>query len=301
MAKPFIEKLAVIGVGLIGGSFAAALKDAGAVGSVVGVGRSRANLDRALALGLIDSATDDYGSALRDASLVMLAMPVGQTEAVLARIAPHLGAETIITDAGSTKSDVVAAARRVLGPRVPQFVPGHPIAGAEKSGADAARVDLFRGKKTIVTALPENAAADVERVRACWRACGAEIRDMNPEEHDAVFGAVSHLPHLLAYALVYEMAQHADAKRLFDYAGSGFRDFTRIASSDPVMWRDICVANRERVGEELARYQARLDEMKRLLAAGDSAGLERVFSEARAARDAWIARNSGSSGNGGGE
>jgi len=296
VSKVLVQKLAVVGVGLIGGSFAAALKDARAVGTVAGVGRSRANLDRALALGLIDSATDDYAVALKDASLVMLAMPVGQTEAVLARVAPHLGPDTVVTDAGSTKSDVVAAARRVLGQRIAQFVPGHPIAGAEKSGAEAARSDLFRGKKAIITALAENPASAVERVRACWRACGADLREMNPEEHDAVFAAVSHLPHLLAYALVFEMAQHENAKRLFDYAGSGFRDFTRIASSDPEMWRDICVANRARIGDELARYQTRLDDVKRLLAAGDERGLERVFAEARAARDAWIARSNGDGG-----
>jgi prephenate dehydrogenase len=285
-----IEKLVVAGVGLIGGSFALALQKAGVVGHVVGLGRTRKSLERALELGVIDEAADDAASALGGADLVMLAMPVGQTGAVLARIAPHLGAGTVVTDAGSTKRDVIDAARAVLKGALPRFVPGHPIAGAEASGADAGRAELFRGRKTVLTPLPETDPRAVVLVADAWRACGAEVREMSADAHDSVFAAVSHLPHLLAFALVHEVAKQPNAATLFDYAASGFRDFTRIASSHPEMWRDICLANRERLAEALSRYQSELGLLQGLLAAGDAEAIERLFGEARAARDAWLAR-----------
>jgi len=285
-----IERLVVAGVGLIGGSFALALKQAGAVGRVVGLGRTRRSLDRAVELGVIDEAADDAAAALRDADLVMLAMPVGQAAAVLERIAGHVGAKTIVTDAGSTKRDVIEAARAVLRDAWPRFVPGHPIAGAESSGAEAARADLFRGRKAVLTPLPETDAPAVRLVTDAWRACGAEVREMSAAEHDGVFAAVSHLPHLLAFALVHDVAQQPNAATLFDYAASGFRDFTRIASSHPEMWRDICLANREQLAEALTRYQTELDSLRRMLAAGDAASVERVFADARAARNAWLAQ-----------
>ncbi|MCU0804645.1 MAG: prephenate dehydrogenase/arogenate dehydrogenase family protein [Burkholderiales bacterium] len=288
--EPNIDTLVVAGVGLIGGSFALALKQAGAVRRVVGLGRTRASLERAAALGVIDEAADDPAHALAHADLVMLAMPVGQTVAVLERIAPHLRADAVVTDAGSTKRDVIDAARAVLKGAFPRFVPGHPIAGAESSGADAARADLFRGRKTVLTPLAVTDARAVARVAGAWRACGADVREMPAEEHDAVFAAVSHLPHLLAFALVHELAEQPNAATLFDYAAGGFRDFTRIASSHPEMWRDICLANRECVGEALARYRSELDRLQRLLAAGDAEAIERTFAEARAARNAWLAR-----------
>lgn len=286
MAK--IGKLVVVGVGLIGGSFALAARRANAVARVVGVGRSRANVERARALGVIDAAA--AADAVHGADLVFLAMPVGQTAAVLAEIAPHLGADTVVTDAGSTKSDVVAAARAALGAAFARFVPGHPIAGAEHSGVAAARADLFDGKRTVLTPLAETDAAAAARVHALWRACGAEVREMTPEAHDRVFAAVSHLPHVLAYALVHDIATRAGAQELFDYAASGFRDFTRIASSHPEMWRDICIANRAALIDELDRYGEVLREVRALLAAGDAAGLERLFDGARAARNRWLER-----------
>jgi len=284
-----IGRLVVVGVGLIGGSFAAALRRAGAVAEVVGLGRSRAALGRAQELGLIDAAYDDAAQALRGADLVMLAMPVGATRAALERIAPHLGPATIVTDAGSTKSDVVAAARAALGAAFPRFVPGHPIAGAEKSGADAAFAELFQGRKTVLTPVAETSPDAAREVRAAWVACGADVREMPAEAHDAIFAAVSHLPHLLAYALVHEVASRPEAGTLFEYAASGFRDFTRIASSHPEMWRDVCVANRAALSRELARYRAALDAMQRLVDAGDGPALEAVFRDAREARDRWIA------------
>jgi prephenate dehydrogenase len=288
-AQPFrIETLAVVGVGLIGGSFALALKRAGAVGKVIGVGRSAANLAHAKSLGVIDVIEADLARAMSGADLVLVAVPVAQTDTVLRAIAPHVGPDCVVTDGGSTKQDVVAMARAALGAKISQFVPAHPIAGAENSGAAAARAELYQGRKVVITPLPETSGAATERVRAAWLACGAELRAMQPAEHDAVFAAVSHLPHLLAYALVHDVALHDNAGTLFDYAASGFRDFTRIASSHPEMWRDICVANRDAILVELKRYQAQLGEMQRMLEAGDAAALEAVFERARSARDGWL-------------
>jgi prephenate dehydrogenase len=289
-AAPLIEKLVVCGVGLIGGSFAMALRAAGAVGSVVGVGRSAETLRRAQALGVIDEAASDWGAALEGASLVLLAMPVGQSDAVMAAIAPHLEAHTVVSDAGSTKGDVIAAAYGQLGPHLARVVPAHPIAGAERSGVDAAFPTLYRGKKVVVTSLPENDPAAVALVEAAWQACGAEIHRMSPQEHDRVFAAVSHLPHLLAFGLVHDLAGRANAEQLFAYAASGFRDFTRIAGSHPEMWRDICIANRQPLLAELDAYLAELAYLRALLTANDAAGLERLFNEAREARNAWAER-----------
>jgi prephenate dehydrogenase len=289
-AAPLIEKLVVCGVGLIGGSFAMALRAAGAVGSVVGVGRSAETLRRAQALGVIDEAASDWGAALEGASLVLLAMPVGQSDAVMAAIAPHLEAHTVVSDAGSVKGDVIAAAYGQLGAHLARVVPVHPIAGAERSGVDAAFPTLYRGKKVVVTSLPENDPAAVALVEGAWQACGAEIHRMSPQEHDRVFAAVSHLPHLLAFGLVHDLAGRANAEQLFAYAASGFRDFTRIAGSHPEMWRDICIANRQPLLAELDAYLAELAYLRALLTANDAAGLERLFNEAREARNAWAER-----------
>jgi prephenate dehydrogenase len=282
-------KVVVIGVGLIGGSFALALKQAGAVHSVVGMGRSREVMNRALELGIVDSVAESAQDAMRGADLVLLAAPVAQTGPILAQLAPWLEAGTVITDAGSTKCDVVAAARAALGERVRQFVPGHPIAGAESNGPDAALASLYRGKKTVITKLPENLDADVERVALAWRTCGAVIHQLSPQEHDKVFAAVSHLPHLLAYALVDDIAAKPHADLLFQYAASGFRDFTRIAGSSPEMWRDISLANREALLTELDAYLAQLTNLRAMLAISDGAALERVYANAQRARHEWIA------------
>lgn len=284
---PLIGKLVICGVGLIGGSFALGLKRADAVGQIVGIGRRREPLERALALGVIDEIATDWADALRDADLVLMAAPVGQMDAIMAAMAPHLQDGTVVTDAGSTKRDVVAAIRRHLGHRLAQIVPAHPIAGAEKSGVEAAFADLYVKRKVVLTPLPESREEAVELVRAAWQACGATVVDMSPQEHDQVFAAVSHLPHLLAFGLVDDLAQRDNAELLFSHAASGFRDFTRIAGSHSEMWRDICVANRVALLAELDAY---LDEMARLramLAAGDGPALEAVFERARRARNAW--------------
>ena len=288
MSKPLIGKLAVYGVGLIGGSFALALKEAGAVGTVVGVGRSRANLEQALAAGVIDAVAADDRSALADADVVLLAMPVGQMAPVMRRIAPLLGSRTVVTDAGSTKRDVVALAREHLAASLERFVPAHPIAGAEKSGAMAARADLFRDRHLILTPLPGNDPAALALVRRAWEVAGMRVSSMDPEQHDRTLAAVSHLPHVLSYGLVHELAGRPDAQQLFALAAGGFRDFTRIAGSSPEMWRDICLSNRDLILEELARYRRELDRLETLLAAADGAGLEALFSAAREARSRWL-------------
>jgi len=282
------HKVVVFGVGLIGGSFARALKAAGAATTIVGIDRSPAYLARALELGLIDVAGADLAEAMAGADLVLLAAPVAQTGAILAALLPFLDAGTIVTDAGSTKSDVVAAARRVFGARIGQFVPGHPIAGRETNGPDAAIAHLYRGKKVVLTPLAENAAADVDRVAAAWDVCGAIVHRLTPQEHDTVFAAVSHLPHLLAYALVDDIARKPHAQLLFQYAASGFRDFTRIAGSSPEMWRDISLANGPALLTELDAYLAQLTGLRAALAAGDGAALEAVYGNARSARQQWI-------------
>src|SRR6185503_7805101 len=221
------ERVAILGVGLIGGSFALALKHARACAHVVGAGRNAANLGLALERGVIDSVAAD-------------AVAAAQSPRLFRDIASVLGPKALVTDAGSTKRDAVSAARAALGRKIAQFVPAHPIAGAEKSGAGAANADLFRDKRVIITPLAENSDSALKKVQDAWSACGARIARMDAEEHDAILGAVSHLPHVLAYALVHELASRANAVQLFGYAAGGFRDFTRIASSHPEMWRDIC-------------------------------------------------------------
>jgi len=281
--------VAVIGVGLIGGSFALALKAAKLAGSVIGVGRSAANLKLALEQGVIDAIGAHAAEAAKDADLVLVAAPVAQFADIFSAIAPALKAGALVTDAGSTKRDVIAAARAGLGAKLGQFVPAHPIAGAERNGAAAASAELFRGRRVVLAPLAENSPAAVQAVEGAWAACGARVGRMSAEEHDAVFAAVSHLPHLLAYALVHEVAGRGNSAQLFGYAAGGFRDFTRIASSHPEMWRDICVANRDALLAELERFQAKLEALRPLVAQGDGAALERLFAEARAARNRWLA------------
>ncbi|MBS1170628.1 MAG: tyrA [Burkholderiaceae bacterium] len=282
------NRVAIFGVGLIGGSFALALKKVGAVTEVVGVERSQVALARALELGIIDRMADSAADAVQGADLVLIAAPVAQTGAILAAIRPHLQPGTVVTDAGSTKSDVVAAASAALGGKIAQFIPGHPIAGRETNGPDAAIDDLYAGKKTVLTPLPQNAEKDVARVAQAWEACGAIIHRLTPQDHDCVFAAVSHLPHLLAYALVDNIVKKPKADLLFQYAASGFRDFTRIAGSSPEMWRDITMANRIVLLGMLDSYLAQLHRMRDLLAAGDGEAIHAVYANAQRARQSWI-------------
>ncbi len=283
-----IKHLVVVGVGLIGGSFAMDLKRQGLVERVSGVGRGRANLVIAWERGVIDSVANNLAAAVVDADVILLAVPVGAMPALFAELAPLLPPHCIVTDAGSTKQDVIAAARVGLGARIAQFVPAHPIAGAETSGATAARSGLYVNKPLILTPLPENRAADVECIAALWQACGAQIARMDAALHDHVFAAVSHLPHLLAFALMDELASRPQADIYFRYAGAGLRDATRIAGSHPEMWRDITLANSDALVDELDALMVKLQSLRDLVAAKEGVALEHVFARARQARSDWL-------------
>ena len=278
------DRLVVIGVGLIGGSVAAALRRAGKVRRIVGVGRGRANIARALELGVIDDALVDIAAAVKGADAVLIAVPVQQNQRVLSALAEALAPGTLVTDAGSTKQDFVTAVRRIAPRHLASVVPGHPIAGAELTGVDAASAELFQGRNVVLTPLEENLAATVDRVEAMWKVCGARVSRMTPERHDRVFSAVSHLPHMLAYTLVHMIAARPDADALFGFAASGFRDFTRIAGSSPEMWRDIALANRDALLADIEAYQLRLAGLAQRLRQGDGAEIERIFEAARSAR-----------------
>jgi prephenate dehydrogenase len=289
-----LKKIVIFGVGLIGGSVALALKKAQTKpGSmhIIGLGRNPASLTSALQLGVIDQGLDidqaDLQATLADADVILIAAPVAQTSGILARIKPHLNPHTVITDAGSTKSDVLACAQTILAEHFNQFVGGHPIAGAEKSGVTAATADLFVGKNVVLTPTASTQAEALARVTEFWQACGAKVSSMPAQAHDEIFASVSHLPHLLAFALVDELAARPNAAELFGFAASGFRDFTRIAGSHPEMWRDISLANKDALLKELAAYQDELARLKTLLQNQDGAGLEALFSRASLARNAW--------------
>ena len=283
-----INTLAIIGVGLIGGSLSLALKKHNSVGRVIGIGRSQANLDEAVRLGVIDAVATLEDAAKAD--VIFVATPVAQMPRVFAALAPSLGPRSVITDGGSTKQDVIAAARIALGEKFSQFVPAHPIAGTEKTGAAAAFATLFEKRKTVICADAETSTDAVERVAEMWRTAGAEIHRMSAAEHDDVFAAVSHLPHLLAFALVDMLAGMPRSADYFNYAASGFRDFTRIAAGSPEMWRDISVANRVALREQLTAYRAHLDEFDSWLASAAPEAINAIeasYSRASTARNAW--------------
>lgn len=283
-----IARLAVIGVGLIGGSLARALRQAGEVGEIVGAGRGVPNLEQAVALGIIDRYTTDARAAVDGADMVLIGATLGATPAILDAIAPALGSATVITDVGSTKASVVAAARTALGAHFSRFVPGHPIAGTEHSGAAASFAELFAGHKVILTPVAETAPAALAQVRAMWELAGAQVVEMAVERHDEVLAATSHLPHLLAFNLVETLATRGDADSIFEFAAGGFRDFTRIASSNPEMWRDIALANAPALREVCQQYLARFERLLRALDSGDGATLEASFRRAKAARDRCV-------------
>ena len=291
MTNTTINKLVIIGVGLIGGSFAMALRHGGAVKHIVGVGRSSDNMQRALDQRVIDEIATDMASAIRNADVVLLAMPVGQTERIMTEIAPHLAENTLITDAGSTKQDVIASARHHLKQEsLTNFVPGHPIAGAEQSGVLAAKSDLYNNKHVIITPLAETRTEATQAITNLWQACGATVSQMAADEHDNVLAATSHLPHILAFALMNHLhtSTERNPENLLRFAGSGFRDFTRIASSSPEMWRDICIANRHALISQMDAYQNELEILREILVNDDGVRLEEEFSQARGVRDNWL-------------
>lgn len=286
-----LNKVLIFGVGLIGGSLALALKKTGISPHIVGVGRNQDALVTALSLGVIDEAQTDIALAMQGTDIVVIATPVAQTPEILAAIAPHIKADTVITDVGSTKSDIagyVAKATESLNPALQsQFVGGHPIAGAEKSGVSAAKADLFIGKNVVLTPNEKTSELALFKVRSLWEATGANVSEMSVESHDQIFAAVSHLPHLLAFALVDNLAKRKNSQQLFDFAASGFRDFTRIAGSSPEMWRDISLANKKALLSELEAYQSELHLLQKLLENNDATGLESLFESASNARNTW--------------
>jgi len=283
-----IARLVVVGVGLIGGSVAAALKRNQVVDHVIGVGRSKANMQQALSLGIIDEIAHDPGSAVPGADMVLVAVPVKQTAGVLKQLRECVDNGVIVTDAGSTKRDFVRMAREIFGDALRFVVAGHPIAGAERTGVGAADADLFAGKRTVLTPLPDTDPDAIVRVEAMWRACGANVVHMSPEHHDSVFSAVSHLPHVLSYALVELIASRSNAEELFSFAASGFRDFTRIAGSSPEMWRDICAANADQLLRDIDAFQHALSLLAGYIRNGNTEQIEAVFTAAAQARNAWI-------------
>lgn len=292
-----IERLAIIGVGLIGGSLARALRAAGAVGEVVGCGRGLPNLERARSLGVVDAITREPAEAIRGADMVFVAVPLGAMRGVFAAIAGRLRDDAIVTDGGSVKGSVVADAFAAFGRVPPRLVPGHPIAGTEHSGVEASFPELYRNRRVILTPLPESDPVAVDRVTAMWRVCGAEVTTMSVAHHDEVLAATSHLPHMLAYGLVDSLARMRENDEIFRFAAGGFRDFTRIASSSPVMWRDICIANREALSAMLVRFGAEMNDLAGAIRGADGDRLLEIFERAKAARDRYTdaTNNQGSS------
>ena len=282
-----IDRLAIVGCGLMGGSVALALRRAGLVRHIAGHSRSVASSRRALELGIIDEACDTAAGAARCANVVLLSVPVASTFDVLASLRTALAPEALCMDVGSTKRDVVAAARAALGPEITAFVPAHPIAGKERAGVDAADADLYRDRRVILTPLAETDPDRTRRARALWQAMGAVVSDMSPEDHDRAFAAVSHLPHLLAFAYVASVAGQPEGERMLRLAGPGFRDFTRIAGGEPAMWRDILLANRDEVLAQAGLFREALGEIERSMTTGDAQALMSLIAAPSALRAEW--------------
>jgi prephenate dehydrogenase len=281
--------LGIVGVGLIGASLGLAQRDTNTFTKILGVGRSKANLDQALKMGAIDQAVS-LEECAKQADVIVVCVPVAQTFSVLHAIEPHIKANTLITDAGSTKSDVIMAAKTALGDKVAQFVPAHPIAGGAQHGAGSAKANLYQGKEVVLCPLQENHPEAVQLIDDFWQATGAVTSRMSSLQHDAIFASISHLPHILSYALMLQVANSEDANIKLDLAGAGFRDFTRIAASSPEMWRDICVANKTAILKELDNYLVLTKNLREMIAKEDSDALLKAFTRASAERQKWEGR-----------
>jgi len=281
------QQITIIGVGLIGGSFALALKEAGFAGKIVGSGRSAENLNRAVERGIIDSWDTSLSSAVAGSDVVLLSTPVGTTDIIMQGMAPALGANTIVTDAGSVKQSIIHAAKKWMS-SFENFVPAHPIAGTEHSGVEAGFASLYRGKRLIVTPVPETSKAAVEVVTDLWKLTGAVIETMDPAHHDAVFAATSHLPHMLAFSLVETLYRMDQKSPILHHTGGGFADYTRIASSDPVMWRDVCLYNRDALLAALDEFNGGLNNLVSAIEAEDGDTLEQLFAVAKETRDTKV-------------
>ncbi len=282
------QRLAIIGVGLIGGSLARALRAAGEVNEIIGCGRGKENLEKAVKLGVIDSYTHDTGKAVTGSDLIFLAVPLGAMAQTFAAMKGHLSENTVITDGGSAKGSVINDCKTALGELPSGFVPGHPIAGTENSGVEASFPELYQDRRVILTPTASTSKQALETVETMWHICGANVTTMSVEHHDEVLAATSHLPHMLAFSLVDSLARMKENDEIFRYAAGGFRDFTRIASSNPVMWRDICVANSEALSEMMRRYINEMTELAESIRKGDGDELLEIFSRAKAARDRYV-------------
>lgn len=284
-----INKLAIIGTGLIGGSLARALRRAGACGHISGYGRDPVNMQKAVDLGVIDDYSGDIRVVVERADMIVLATPLATMEPLLRDIAPALGPDAIITDVGSAKGSVIEAARLALDNRLQRFVPGHPIAGTERSGVEASFADLFVDHMVILTPLAENDSHAVSTVTKMWEICGATVVNLPVDHHDQVLAATSHLPHVLAYALIDCLATLDEHDEIFRFSAGGFRDFTRIASSSPEMWADICVSNRDNLLQILGQYESRLEAIRALIHDNDREALKKLFADAKQTRDTMLA------------
>ncbi|MFT5351982.1 MAG: prephenate dehydrogenase [Planctomycetota bacterium] len=293
-----IDRLVILGVGLIGGSLAKALRQANACKTIVGFGRSEANLLTAIQLGVIDEFSLQAKDAVREADLVVLATPLATNKVLFEEIAKTIRADTIITDVGSAKACVVEAARSGLGECFMNFVPGHPIAGKEKSGVEAANANLFEDHVVILTPLAETSIHALSLVTEMWETVGSEVITLGVEHHDAVLAATSHLPHMLAYALVDCLAKMQESEEIFQFAAGGFIDFTRIASSNPQMWHDICFSNRKSLLKVLDKFDGHMQEIRQAIEGDDSEKILQIFSRAKTARDKLIAERPYSQSNG---
>jgi prephenate dehydrogenase len=282
-----IERLCIIGVGLIGGSLARALREAAYVKEIVGCSRSAEHLQKAVDLGVIDRYDTDASKAVQGAGVVFVSVPLGAMAAVFKSIKDALADGAVVTDGGSAKASVVEDVKEAVGRMPGWFVPGHPIAGTEQSGVEASFADLYRGRRIILTPTAETDAHAVKMVRAMWEATGAIVNEMDVGHHDEVLAATSHLPHMLAFALVESLARMSEQREIFEYAAGGFRDFTRIASSDPVMWRDICLANRDALLAMVENFKDDLDDLTNAIRDEDAARVLKIFQDAKAARDAF--------------
>lgn len=282
------NKVAIIGVGLIGGSLAIVLRRKGIADSIVGIGRGVANLDAAKRLGVVDAVTQDIGTGVKDADLVVVAVPVLKIGETVRKAAPNLKKGCILTDVGSVKQSVIEELDPLIPPGV-HFVPGHPIAGTENSGVEAALPGLFTGRTCILTPVEKTDRKAVETVKAVWQEAGSKVIIMDAALHDSVLAAVSHLPHMIAYTLVNTIADMKDKiPEILDYSAGGFRDFTRIASSSPEMWSDICAMNKESIVKTISDFQRRLEELKKKVETGDLAGLREDFERAKKLRDTLV-------------
>lgn len=281
------KQLGVIGCGLMGGSFALALRRAGLVKRVVGYSKSPSTTDKARRMGVIDQAAESALLAVSGSDIVLMAVPVAASEATFRAILPLIEPGALLMDVGSTKRDVVDAAIRTLKDRLPNFVPAHPIAGKEVAGIEHAEASLYEGQQVILTPLPQTSPELVQKATDVWASIGSQVLRMTPENHDAAFAAVSHLPHLLAFAYVNGVARQPAGPDFLSLAGPGFRDFTRIAAGDPALWRDVLVANRDELGKQLQHFRQALEAMEYVMKSGNSEALEELIRAASTARSGW--------------